>query len=318
MCTSLTYTNGAGHHFFARTMDFPTTTPWRPVFLPRDYQWTTALGVTRTTRYALLGGGRPAADRPAYLMADGVNEAGITCAELYLPGAVTYADDPVADKINLTPQDFINWVLGEHNSLTAVKRDLAQVRLINRRWGNDRYVYPFHWLLSDRQGHTLVIEPTSLDLHAVANPSEVLTNTPVLATHEQNLNDFLGVSADHFTTATIAAAKTYLTEHPDLPTSTVPTRRFIRTAIMRWGTPQLTTDLATHRAIFAWLKAVSLPYDATRRHAGNHNYTHYRSIIDLDTQRYTFIPRTTSRVQHLMLTPEMVAHRRFPHAYSAD
>ena len=28
-------------------------------------------------------------------MADGVNENGLTCAELYLPGAVDYADDPI-------------------------------------------------------------------------------------------------------------------------------------------------------------------------------------------------------------------------------
>lgn len=318
VCTSLTYTTGSAHHFFGRTMDFPTTTPWRPVFLPRNYRWTTALDTQRTTRYALLGGGRIAADRPAYLMADGVNENGISCAELYLPGVVTYADDPVSGQINLTPQDFINWVLGEHASLAAVIADLPRVTLINRRWGNDKYVYPFHWILSDRSGQTLVIEPTETTLHAVTNPSGILTNTPILPKHLQNLNDFLHITGDDFTAATVAAASDYLASGAPLPSGPVPTRRFVRTAITRWGSPTIPTTKEAIPTLLAWLGAVTLPYDPQRRHESNHNYTHYRSIIDLDTLTYTFLPRTTHRLQQITLTPEKAVNRRFPHAYPAD
>lgn len=318
MCTSLTYTSGSLHHFFARTMDFPTTTPWRPVFLPRHYRWQTALQETRTTRYALLGGGRIAADRPAYLLADGVNETGITCAELYLPGAVTYAEAPVAGHINLTPQDFINWVLGEHATLAAVQADLPRVTLVNQRWGNDRYVYPFHWVLSDRQGHNLVIEPTDLTLHAQGNPSQVLTNTPVLAQHVQNLNAFLAVPGEHFTAQTVRAARAYLASGRPLPEGPVPTNRFIRTAITRWGQPTAPTTADAVQTIFDWLAAVRLPYDPARRHERNHNYTHYMGIIDIDTQTYYFLPRTTGRLQQIVLTPEKAVDRHLPHAYPSD
>ncbi|WP_143462670.1 linear amide C-N hydrolase [Levilactobacillus enshiensis] len=318
MCTSLTYTSAANHHFFARTMDFPTTTPWRPVFLPRHYQWQTALNTTRTTRYAILGGGRPASDFSAYLMADGINESGITCAELYLPGAVDYADDPVTGQINLTPQDFINWALGEHATLAAIVADLPRVTLVSRKWGQDRYVYPFHWILSDRSGQTLVIEPTGGPLTAQRDPADVLTNTPVLATHLKNLNDFLGVAGTEFIGETVTAAQHYLASGAPLPTGTVPTRRFMSTAIRRWGAFPLAAVDETVTGIFHWLAAVVLPYDATRRHQGNHNYTHYRAVIDLDTLTYNFIPRTTHRLQQITLTSEMAAHRRFPHTYSAD
>ncbi|MDT7013582.1 linear amide C-N hydrolase [Levilactobacillus namurensis] len=318
MCTSLTYTTASHHHLFARTMDFPTTTPWRPVFLPRQYHWQTALGADRKTRYALLGGGRIAADRPAYLMADGVNETGISCAELYLPGAVTYADQPVAGQINLTPQDFINWVLGEHATLKAVLADLPRVTLVNRRWGNDPYVYPFHWILSDRQGQTLVIEPTDLTLHAQLNPSGVLTNTPTLDRHLQNLNQFLQVPGDQFTAATIQAASTYLKSGQPLPAGPVPTNRFVHMAITRWGTPQLATTHDAIPQIFSWLADVALPFDPQRRFETNHNYTHYRGIIDFDTLTYYFKPRTTHRLQQITLTPEMAARRHFPRAYPAN
>jgi len=73
MCTSLTYTNNADQHFFARTMDFPTTTPWRPIFLPRHHRWTTGLNTTRTTNQAILGGGRLPVEIADFLMADGIN-----------------------------------------------------------------------------------------------------------------------------------------------------------------------------------------------------------------------------------------------------
>ena len=318
MCTSLTYTSATGHHFFARTMDFPTTTPWRPVFLPRHYHWETALHVTRTTQYAILGGGRIAADFSDYLLADGFNENGISCAELYLPGVVDYAPTPVAGQINLTPQDFINWALGEHATLAAIAADLPHVTLVDQPWGADRYVYPFHWILSDRSGQTLVIEPTGGPLTAQLNPAGVLTNTPILATHLRNLNDFLNVDAPDFSPATVAAARSYLVSGQPLPSGPGPTHRFIHTAIRRWGNPPATTTTAAVTHLFQWLAEVQLPYQPKRRHDRNHNYTHYRGICDLDTKSYLFIPRTTSRLQQITLTPEMAAGRHFPHAFPAN
>lgn len=318
VCTSLTYTSASAHHFFARTMDFPTTTPWRPVFLPRNYRWQTALHTFRTTRYAILGGGRIASDFSAYLLADGVNENGISCAELYLPGAASYADDPVTGNINLTPQDFINWALGEHATLDALVSELPQVTLVGRKWGQDRHVYPFHWILSDQSGQTLVIEPTGGPLHADHNPVGVLTNTPVLPTHLQNLNDFLNVSGSEFSGQTAIAAHDYLASQAPLPTGSVPTRRFIHMALRKWGTPAFTTTAESITGIFNWLAEVILPYDPARRTQPNHNYTHYRSVIDLNTLNYFFIPRTTQRLQQITLTPEMASHRRYPHAYPAN
>lgn len=318
MCTSLTYTSAAEHHFFARTMDFPTTTPWRPVFLPRHYQWHTALHATRTTKYAFLGGGRTAADFSTYLMADGINESGITCAELYLPGVAQYAANPNPQQINLSPQDFINWALGEHASLAEIVADLPRVTLVARRWGTAAFVYPFHWILSDRSGQTLVIEPTGGPLKAQLNPVGVLTNTPILATHLQNLNHFLQVPGNDFTGQTVTAARQYLASGKPLPTGTVPTQRFIHMALRRWGTLPMTTTAASLHQIFHWLAEVSLPYDPSRRDQPNHNYTHYRAIIDISTATYNFISRKSGRLQQMTLTPEMAAHRHFPHAFPAE
>ncbi|AVK60884.1 penicillin acylase [Lactobacillus sp. CBA3605] len=317
MCTSLTYTNLDHQHFFARTMDFPTTTPWRPIFLPRHYAWQTGLATQRTTQLAILGGGRLPAHFSTPLMADGLNESGITCAELYLPHAVHYAAQIRPDQVNLTPQDFILWALGEHTTLAAIVADLPHVNLVGQNWGDAPYVYPFHWVLSDQSGQTLVIEPTGGPLTAQVNPSGILTNTPILATHLSRLNQTLHVAGTTFNAQTQAAAKNWLVTNHPLPTGSIPTERFVQMAIRRWGTPTLSAA-ATVPTILTWLTAVSLPYDPARRNQVSHNYTHYQGLINLTTQTYYFRPRTTQRLQTIALTSTMIAHWTQPKVYSAD
>lgn len=318
MCTSLTYTTASAHHFFGRTMDFPTTTPWRPLFLPRRYHWQPAVGSTRTSQYAMLGGGRQASDGHAFLLGDGVNETGLSCAELYLPGAATYVDQPIIGQINLGPQDFITWALGEHATLAEVIADLPRVTLLNRRWGQANTVYPFHWILSDLTGQTIVIEPTGGPLQSQIDSADILTNTPTLAIHLKNLNRYLGVSGDDFTSETIQAAKSFIASGRPLPAKTIPTDRFIHMAIRRWGTPIAENDTLITREIFQWLAEVSLPFDPKRQGQSNHNYTHYRAIFNLEQKKLTFQSRQSRRLQQIILSPEMASYQRFPHVYSAD
>ena len=317
MCTSLTYENLAHQHLLARTMDFPTTTPWRPIFLPRHFKWQTGLATIQTARYAYLGGGRLPDNWPEPLMGDGVNETGLTCAELYLPHAVHYADQPAPEKINLTPQDFINWVLAQHRNLAEVVADLPNVQLVAKPWADVDYIYPFHWLLSDTTGQTLVIEPTGGPLTAQINPSGILTNTPVLATHLQNLATLLDQPSVAFTPHTITAAQTWLSHHRPLPSGTVPTARFQRMALLRWGTP--TASAATTNAtIMDWLAQVSLPYDARRRHQLSHNYTHYRAVINATTQEYLFWSRTATQPRHLRITRAMAETWAVPFVFVSE
>lgn len=316
MCTSLTYTDTTGRPYFARTMDFPTTTPWRPIFLPRGYSWPTGLKTTRQTRYAILGGGRLPQNFASCLMADGVNEAGLACAELYLPHAVHYHSDEQPGTVNLTPQGFINWVLGEHTSVTEVLADLANVTLVAQLWGGDDQVYPFHWSLCDRSGHSVVLEPTAKLLTAQANPSGVLTNTPVLARHLANLNHYLGVTGSQFSATTVSAAKNWLKQQRPLPTGPLPTDRFIRTAIHRLGTAVLTPG-QVQPTLLSWLAEVSLPY-VPERESLSHNYTHYRSIIDLQATTYHFMPRHSAQVRTIPLTKTMSTTWHVPFIYRAN
>lgn len=134
----------------ARTMDFPVKAAWKPVLINQP-SYVTALSGTRPIKYPYIGGGRTEGT-DNILVADGVNTQGLSCAELMFPLKAHYLDDPVDDKLNLTPQDFLPWVLGEHASLDEVKEDLDNIAIIGKYWMAGEEVFAFHWILTDKSG----------------------------------------------------------------------------------------------------------------------------------------------------------------------
>ncbi len=69
MCTSLTLTCKAKHHFLARTMDFGFQLEGKPVVIPRNYTWK-GKSLEQKTKYGFIGTGR---DLGTYFLADGMN-----------------------------------------------------------------------------------------------------------------------------------------------------------------------------------------------------------------------------------------------------
>lgn len=278
MCTSLTIQTLEQHQFFGRTMDFPTKTPWQLTYLPSHYQWQPKTGLLSfSSQHSILGGMRHTADH--FLIGDGINDAGLCCAELYFPVEATYYKQPVSGKINLSPQDFTTWLLSENESIAQVRTKLDQIALVGIDWYDHDGVYPFHWLLTDQTGQTVIIEPTTLSLTSQPDPVLVLTNTPPLHKHITNLNQFLGVAGDQFNAATITAIRQFT---GSLPTRRIPTDRFIKAALMRWQNMP-TNTAGTLTALFDFLDTVKIPKENDR-----HDYTHYEGIIDVNTIAYWF------------------------------
>jgi len=299
LCTSLTLHTKSDHQLLARTMDFPTTTPWQPIYLPAGETWRSIFMPNQHTKYAILGSGRTLDQ--FRLMGDGFNSAGLACAELYFPNRAVYHDAPVSGKQNLTPQDLILWFLGNYGSIAEIEADLPNIALIGQVWFKENKVYPFHWILTDKSGRTAVLEPTSLELKLVDDPVAVLTNTPELANHIGRLNQFLNVDEPTFNEETVHAAQTYLASNTPLPKGPVPTKRFISAAINRWGQKLPDTDEQAETELFDTLEQVALPLDPAKIARSNHNYTHYESVLNLETQIYYYRAMTNHRLQRISL-----------------
>ncbi|MFQ7654661.1 MAG: linear amide C-N hydrolase [Enterococcus gallinarum] len=88
MCTSFTLT-AHGQTFFARTMDFAFLLDGEPIVMPRGYQWSLQLGGQVTNTYGFVGTGKQLEE---FLFIDGVNEKGLTIAELYFSNEAVYCE----------------------------------------------------------------------------------------------------------------------------------------------------------------------------------------------------------------------------------
>ena len=296
MCTSLTLTANDQTVLLARTMDFPNVDPWVPRSFAAQTTWQPVYGDAQVTQTRIVGASRHLNGHD--LLGDGLNADGLACAELYLPHAVHYYHTPQTGRINLTPQDFIMWVLSGHKTVAEVVAELPNVALVASVWFAENKVYPFHWLIADQTGASVVIEPTTLTLRASPNSVGVLTNTPVLANHEKRLLAFLNAPE----LANLGPAATeWVQQGRELPTGPVPTNRFIRTAINRWGHPTPITAEAAISAAFDYLNQVVIPKQSGRQ-PRNHNFTHYRCVIDLTHLTYFHIPTATNKLSKTVIS----------------
>ncbi|MCW4387164.1 linear amide C-N hydrolase [Limosilactobacillus oris] len=265
MCTVIT-----SNDLIGRTMDFPPRTPWQLTYLPAAFQWQPAIGgQVLTNRYRILGGMRHFDGH--YLLGDGLNSAGLFCAELFFPVAASYEKTVRPGTRGLTPQDFILWVLGKHATVAELAANLEQVSVVGRRWFDDNY-YPFHWLLADDSG-TYVIEPLGGRLKLMRNLCGGLTNTPALADQVERLNRKLGIADRQF------VPRAVVNYQGAWPAGGNSVARFQRAVLTSWQKkPQTVEAMAT------FLQTVTVPH--TKKH--EHNYTHYQAVIDRDRTEYRF------------------------------
>lgn len=268
MCTVLTTSKTP---LVGRTMDFPFRSPWKLTYLPPDYCWRSATNTKLLiNRYAILGGMRQVADH--YLIGDGINEAGLFCAELFFPVVAKY-EQPQTGKLTLSPQDLIAWLLGRCATVAEAVASLEQVCVIEAPWF-DQQVYPFHWFLKD-QVTSIVIEPLAGKLRVIDNSAGVLTNTPSYHDQIQALNRSLGLDQSNFSIQT----QKCLRNQPIKFTGDNSIQRFQRAAKIAWQ--QQPSSL---NQMQLQLKMLAIP----RGPHHQHNYTHYQAAIDCQRQEYDF------------------------------
>lgn len=272
MCTILTAVN---EPLVGRTMDFPPRSPWRPTYLPVNYGWQPANANDKiVNRHAILGGMRQVADH--YLVGDGVNDCGLFCAELLFPVAADYGEKDDS-RYQLTPQDFIMWVLGGHATVAEVLADLPQVTVNDCSW-YDGQNYPFHWLLVDSTG-AYTVELLAGRLVVSPNKVGVLTNTPAYPQQVDKLNELLGTTKQSLT-AKIAQANLLIMGANSA-------QRFQRVALARYK-----EQPTTSAQLLAILNRLAVPKNP--QHA--HNYTHYEAVVDYSKMVYRFYDCHTKQV----------------------
>ncbi|MGA8163906.1 MAG: choloylglycine hydrolase family protein [Waddliaceae bacterium] len=195
-CTGIRMTAQDGASINGRTVEFGTVIDMYACVIPRNYAFIgktpSGDGLRYTSKYAVAG---------IYcfkdmVVMDGMNEKGLACGAFYFPGFAGYAsDDKVYQSRAISPVEFPNWVLTQFASLDEVKAALDSIVIaptVIEGWGS--VPAPFHYIVYDKQGSALVIEPIEGTLVTYDNKLGAFTNSPTFDWHLTNLRNFINLT----------------------------------------------------------------------------------------------------------------------------
>lgn len=193
MCTAISFL--AKSHYFGRNLDFEYAFGEQVAITPRNYAFPFLCAVPIQSQYAMIGMAMVDHGYPLYF--DATNECGLSMAGLYFPDNAVYRP-LISGMDNITPFEFIPWILRQCKNISQAKNLLQRLNLVNIPYSEQQPLSPLHWLISDRE-HSLVVEPMADNIVIYDNPVGVLTNNPPFDYHMYNLSNYLNVTREEAT-----------------------------------------------------------------------------------------------------------------------
>lgn len=244
-CTSLIYRDAHGRAYHGRTMELGQDFPYQLVYFPAGQTFESEVDdappLTYTTQYNLFAVTMPdripTADAPItpedLKVLEGLNEMGLTFSLLAYPWAGGSQNQVDMTRAILSVADLGSWTLGQFQSVEEVKAALADQQVVVTPLAIlDGAAAPFHYVLSDRTGASIVIEFHESEMTVYDNPVGVMTNGPQFDWHLTNLNNYTHLSNVDQSTNTFGSLTV---NQPDsgiatagLPASNTSVGRFIR------------------------------------------------------------------------------------------
>ena len=191
MCTAAVYKTK--DHYFGRNLDFDISYGEKIAITPRNYPFSFRKVKDLKSHYAMIGMATVVGGYPLYY--DATNEKGLSMAGLLFAGNAVF--QPEAEgKDNVTPFEFIPWILGQCADLKETKALLEKINLVNIPFSEELPLSPLHWMISDREG-SITVEAVQEGLKVYENPVQVLTNNPPFDMQMFNLSNYRNLSTDN-------------------------------------------------------------------------------------------------------------------------
>lgn len=236
-CTGMKLIAEDGSLVHGRTLEFGIPVDITIAIIPRGFSFrgTTpnGAGLRYTTKYAAVG----ATCFSKLSLMDGMNEKGLAAGTFYFPG---YAGYTAINKENqakaLAPTEFVNWILTQFTTVLEVKEALSEIVIaptVTTEWGD--LPAPFHYIVYDKNGGCIVIEPLGGTLVVYDNQIGALTNSPTFDWHMQNLRNYIHLSP--YNAPPVSLNGVLLKQFGagsgmvGIPGDFTPTSRFVRAAI---------------------------------------------------------------------------------------
>jgi len=296
-CTGIELKAKDGSYINGRTVEFGIPIVINGLVVPRNYDFKGTLpdgspGLSYRAKYAAVGAN--AYGEPAIV--DGLNEKGLATGMFYFPGYAKYADINDQNKNKaLSPTQFTNWILTQFATVDEVKAALKNVVIAPTTPKGWPGLPPFHYVVYDKTGKSIVIEPLNGELKVYDNPVGVITNSPTFDWHLTNLASYVNLSPINAPPVkvdglTIRAFGEGSGLH-GLPGDFTPPSRFVRAAFFAYtAIPSDNSQQAVFQA-FHILNQFDIPVGSVRNVQQNKMYPEYTlatTVKDPQNLKYYF------------------------------
>ncbi len=293
MCTAATYKTK--DHYFGRNLDYEFSYSETVTVTPRNYPLHFRKMGTVTHHYAMIGMAFVQNDYPLYY--DATNEFGLSMAGLNFPANADYKPE-AEGRDNVTPFEFIPWILGACKTVGEARELLSRINLLNENFSPALPLSPLHWLISDRD-ESIVVESVRDGLKVYDNPVGVMTNNPPFDYHMLNLANYMGLSREdpvnRFSSDVDIKPYSRGMGAVGLPGDLSSASRFIKAAFTRLNSISGESESESVSQFFHILASVAQQKGCCRVEHG-FEYTIYSSCCNTDRGIYYYTTYENSRI----------------------
>lgn len=326
MCTALSIRTKSGYNLFGRNMDLQYSFNQSVELVPRNFKYKDRVtGKMKGINYAIIGMGTIIEGIPS--LADGMNEEGLACAALNCSRYAKYDNYKKyisSKKENITPDHLILWILGNFKSVYEVRQKINDIQIVDKPININVPLPTLHWMVTDKEGNSIVIEKTSEKLSIYDNKVGVLTNSPNFEWHLTNLNQYIRLSEKQPKNTKWSDLELIpLSEGVGtigMPGDFSSISRFVRIAFLRSRVP-IVDDITGISQFFHMLNNVAMVKGGVLTSEGEESITLYSSCMCQENKIYYYKTYYNSRINAISMNKEDLEAskiRRFEYCNKED
>ena len=286
MCTAITYKTN--DFYFGRNLDVERSYNERVVVTPRNFNLKMRCVEALKHHYAIIGMATVIDDFPLYF--DATNETGLSIAGLNFPENAEYK--AINNKLNnITPFEFIPYILGKFKNINEVEKELKNINLVNISFNKNLPLSPLHFIISDKT-KSITVESVKDGLKIYENPVGVLTNNPTFDYHLINLNNYMSLSEEmsknnfsnklNFNNYSLGLGAL------GLPGDFSSASRFIKATFVKYKSKSGSGENESVNQFFHILDSVAMPKGCVLVRNNQYEYTRYSSCCNVDKGIYYY------------------------------
>ena len=296
MCTAVTYKTN--DHYFGRNLDYEFAYNQTVTITPRNYPFRFRRADEMRSHYAMIGMAYP-------LYYDATNEKGLSMAGLNFPENAEYKCE-TPEKDNITPFEFIPWILGQCATIGEAREKLSRINLLKEDFSPQLPLSPLHWIISDKN-ESIVVESVRSGLKFYDNPVGVLTNNPCFDFHLTNLANYMALSPadpeNRFTDKIDLKPYSRGMGGLGLPGDLSSASRFIKAAFTRLNSRSGNSESESISQFFHILASVAQQRGCCKVEHG-YEYTIYSSCCNTDKGIYYYTTYENSQITGVDMNKE--------------